>query len=101
MLCVCEFSRPPQLKGRWIWDSNSLEHWVQVRRNLEAESLAPEGHLPRWCCEREHGMSTTGGIPMLLPPLAGILALIAIKDLIEDNRRKVSDADENNRTIST
>lgn len=42
-------------------------------------------------------ISVTGGIPNILMPLCFVLAVSAVKDLLEDLKRKKSDREENNR----
>lgn len=42
-------------------------------------------------------ISVTGGIPNILLPLSFVLAVSGIKDLLEDNKRKRSDEEENSR----
>jgi phospholipid-transporting ATPase len=42
-------------------------------------------------------ISVTGGIPNILLPLTFVLAVSAFKDLLEDNKRKRSDDEENSR----
>lgn len=42
-------------------------------------------------------ISVSGGVPNILLPLIFVLTLSAIKDLVEDYKRKKSDQEENNR----
>ena len=44
-------------------------------------------------------VSNSSGIPSILLPLSIVLTMSAIKDLIEDNKRKRSDNEENNRKV--
>lgn len=44
-------------------------------------------------------MSNSSGIPSILLPLSIVLTMSAVKDIIEDNKRKKSDNEENNRKV--
>ena len=44
-------------------------------------------------------ISNSSGVPSILLPLSIVLTMSAIKDLIEDNKRKRSDNEENNRKV--
>ena len=50
-------------------------------------------------CQSIPEISNSNGIPTVLMPLSLVLAISAIKDLMEDNKRKKSDNEENNRKI--
>lgn len=44
-------------------------------------------------------ISTSGGVPTILPSLLVIISISAFKDFLEDYKRWVSDKQENNRRI--
>lgn len=44
-------------------------------------------------------ISTTGGMPLILVPLAFVMSICGIKDFVEDHKRTISDNIENNRKI--
>ena len=45
-------------------------------------------------------ISITGGLPTNLPPLLLVIALSMFKDFLEDRRRRLADAEENERKVT-
>ena len=44
-------------------------------------------------------ISNSSGIPSIMLPLSIVLIMSALKDIVEDNKRKRSDKEENNRKV--
>ena len=64
-----------------------------------ANSALPRYFLALMCLQVWPEVTITRGFPSYLPPLTFVLSVSAIKDALEDYRRHIADAEENERVV--